>query len=752
MDRISSNGGDPLGVFVSYSRRDSMLADALVAALEAEGFEVMIDRRDLPFGEEWQGELQDFIRNSDTVVWLVSLASVGSRWVNWELGELQRAGKRLVPVVVEDIDRAELPDTLGKIHLLPASGTFAMDDHLKVLVDTLHTDRAWLKEATRLGIMARTWTAQARGTDRLLRGMALVAAEHWRAGRPGTSPAPAAEILDFIAASQVQSKRRQRNWISGLSVAAVILLGLTVFAFVQRGVAVENQALAKTNEKTANERAARLSAPAAASLRQAGLNTEALVVLLDAASFFDDATAPSSLRYELERALDRAAFERARMRFASDATVGLADGQIQVRDANGATMGVDNSLMPARYVPDQTEDYDCTKITENVQFEDEEFYRAQAGFQPHECFKKESYVLFVESIVGANFSRSLHHLFREVAPGDLILLKTAKRDNGIEQFDWSAEDGAFTHVYVDFRTLVINRFDIGEMKYDTVTKRLDLRAIPTQIKLFSPEDLLVVADEGVSATNRLLGEQLIMRFFVATKSLFVKPLSANHDFDEDPLAVYREQGQLLPEFTCEVGVCRLESGDNAWLLVETDGQFNLFEAAHPKSPVGTFRLNNPENEIAFLGNGPELIVTEKFSDSVQVFTPPPTPGLDWSRREVYKSALPLVRVESDQAGDRLLLVGVSPTKHVVFSAYSLSTRSQWRDMGRIYKWGDARSLSDGRVVIFHSGTGWGHEHSFPSLSALVDLARQYLPRECQPATEEDSLIWRTSPCWAGTPN
>ncbi|MEO1334478.1 MAG: TIR domain-containing protein, partial [Myxococcota bacterium] len=72
--------------------------DALVATLEAEGFEVTIDRRDLPFGEEWQGELRDFILGSDTVIWLVSPSSVGSRWVNWELGEVQRAGKRLMRI------------------------------------------------------------------------------------------------------------------------------------------------------------------------------------------------------------------------------------------------------------------------------------------------------------------------------------------------------------------------------------------------------------------------------------------------------------------------------------------------------------------------------------------------------------------------------------------------------------------------------------------------------------------------------
>ncbi len=67
-----ANASDRLKLFVSYSRRDLETADRLVAALEEAGFAVTIDRRDLPYGEEWQSELADFIRASDTVVWLVS--------------------------------------------------------------------------------------------------------------------------------------------------------------------------------------------------------------------------------------------------------------------------------------------------------------------------------------------------------------------------------------------------------------------------------------------------------------------------------------------------------------------------------------------------------------------------------------------------------------------------------------------------------------------------------------------------------
>lgn len=107
-----------LKVFLSYSRRDMAVAERLVSLLEERGMEVLIDRRDLPYGEEWQAELADFIRMSDTVVWLVSPDSIASKWVNWELGEVGRLSKRMVPVRIREIDPEGLPELLGKIHLL----------------------------------------------------------------------------------------------------------------------------------------------------------------------------------------------------------------------------------------------------------------------------------------------------------------------------------------------------------------------------------------------------------------------------------------------------------------------------------------------------------------------------------------------------------------------------------------------------------------------------------------------------------
>ncbi len=250
---------DALKVFISYSRVDMEAADRMVADLERNGFAVTIDRRDLPYGEEWQKELAEFIAASDTVVWLVSPESVKSKWVNWELGEVGRLSKRLLPVKVAETDPATLPEALGRIHLLPAEGVYETSRHGADLVQALNTDRAWLKKATSLSDDAREWLAASRDGAHLLRGRALAEAEAWSARSPRNVPAPASEILELILASRLGQDRRRRMTVTGSFAAAIFAIGLAATA-VWFGLEARDQAteaerqrlVAEQNEETAN--------------------------------------------------------------------------------------------------------------------------------------------------------------------------------------------------------------------------------------------------------------------------------------------------------------------------------------------------------------------------------------------------------------------------------------------------------------------------------------------------------------------
>lgn len=240
-------------VFLSYSRRDTPIADRMVLDLEARGLDVEIDRRDLPYGEEWQVELGKFIHTSDTIVWLASEASVGSSWVKWELGEAQRLNKRLLPVRVGPLLPEDLPEALGRIHILPAEGVYDPAVHLDMLVAAIETDRGWMEMHTRLGDRAAEWIARNRSADRLLRGRALRDAEDWRDSRPERAPAPGTDTLDLLLQSRRAATRGLRVLVALAAAGFVAMTGLAGYAWQQSQIAWEKTAIAEQQTELAEQ-------------------------------------------------------------------------------------------------------------------------------------------------------------------------------------------------------------------------------------------------------------------------------------------------------------------------------------------------------------------------------------------------------------------------------------------------------------------------------------------------------------------
>lgn len=292
MGRMNNDTNDAsptsLSVFISYARKDMHKADAIVTGLEQNGFTVTIDRRDLSFGEEWQAELADFIRESDTVVWLVSPTSVASKWCRWELGEVQRLSKRLVPVAITQVAPDDLPEALGRIHILPVGEDFNIDRHLNVLVETLNTDRSWLKQHTRLADRARQWLDKKKSRDLLLMRSDLADAEQWRDRQPMTAPAPSEEILDLILQSR-RAHGRRLKWLTGISMTiAVCALAISAVAIWQNRIAQTERARAEATLRAATGAANNLVSDLAVKFKQTSVPGPVVRSVLEEATQLQD--------------------------------------------------------------------------------------------------------------------------------------------------------------------------------------------------------------------------------------------------------------------------------------------------------------------------------------------------------------------------------------------------------------------------------------------------------------------------------
>ncbi|MEI9901126.1 MAG: toll/interleukin-1 receptor domain-containing protein [Hyphomicrobium sp.] len=232
---------EKLKVFISYSRRDIAFALRLVAALEARSLDVLIDTRDLPLAVEFQKELLGFIRQADTVVYVVSPDSIASPWVLWEIEQVELLSKRLAPVIARDVQAAAVPDGIRKINYVFFTGANAEGAGFEAQADALalalKTDLEWIKAHTRWGERARLWDEQGRRPAQLLRGHELEQTEAWSARQPLEAPPLTPLQRTYVAASRKSAVRRQRYWISGSALVSIFTAALAFLAYVQKQAA-----------------------------------------------------------------------------------------------------------------------------------------------------------------------------------------------------------------------------------------------------------------------------------------------------------------------------------------------------------------------------------------------------------------------------------------------------------------------------------------------------------------------------------
>ena len=191
-----------LRVFISYARRDCTdFADELLAGLEVAGFDPFLDRHDIAGGEDWEARLGGLIRAADTVVFVISPASVGSERCAWEVAKAEELSKRIIPVVATEVPEAETPERLRRRNYIFFSEGHSFARSLNELAKALRLDLDWIREHTRLAELAARWRDRDKAEVLLLRGSELEAAKTWLNGWKAGAPEPTDLHRGFISES-----------------------------------------------------------------------------------------------------------------------------------------------------------------------------------------------------------------------------------------------------------------------------------------------------------------------------------------------------------------------------------------------------------------------------------------------------------------------------------------------------------------------------------------------------------------------
>ena len=124
-------------VFISYSNKDKPTADAVCAALEANGIRCWIAPRDILPGSDWGEAIIDAIHGCRAMLLIFSSNSNASAQIKREVERSVNAGIPVVPFRIEDVMPSKtLEYFISTQHWLDAL-TPPLEQHLHYLVNTM---------------------------------------------------------------------------------------------------------------------------------------------------------------------------------------------------------------------------------------------------------------------------------------------------------------------------------------------------------------------------------------------------------------------------------------------------------------------------------------------------------------------------------------------------------------------------------------------------------------------------------------
>lgn len=166
-------------VFLCYTRTDREAAQQLHQALEELGRDTWMDCNDIAIAADWWQSIEKGIESCDTFVVLLSPQALSSRAWLQEISYAVRQNKKIIPVVVHDVNANNVPPALSRLNWL----FLRTEDHFASafaeLIIAIDADLEDERINTRLLQSAIEWDQNGREESFLLRGFVLLEAQQW---------------------------------------------------------------------------------------------------------------------------------------------------------------------------------------------------------------------------------------------------------------------------------------------------------------------------------------------------------------------------------------------------------------------------------------------------------------------------------------------------------------------------------------------------------------------------------------------
>ena len=196
-------------LFVSYSRQDTEFTRRITDRLQADDLEAWVDWQDIPPSVDWMKEIQKGIEDADVFLFLVSPDSIASPICADEVEYAIQNGKRIIPLIVRDIDAKSAPTTIRHLNWIFFSRPQdEFERSLGHVLSAIHTDYDWVQVHRRLQVKALEWQRNHSEESFLLRGRDLQDAEAQLIVNVEKDPHPTELQNKFVSKSRESENAR----------------------------------------------------------------------------------------------------------------------------------------------------------------------------------------------------------------------------------------------------------------------------------------------------------------------------------------------------------------------------------------------------------------------------------------------------------------------------------------------------------------------------------------------------------------
>ena len=196
-------------IFISYSRKDTDFVRRVADRLLESGIDIWVDWEDIPPSVDWIKEIQKGIESADIFLLFVSPDSMSSKVCKEEISHAALNGKRIIPVIVRDVDMKSVPPEITHLNWIFFSrpqDTF--DEAFEKILAAIHTDYDWVQVHRRLQVRALEWERNQHEKSLLLHGKDLHDAEAQLTVNGAKDPKPTELQKEFVTTSRTEENIR----------------------------------------------------------------------------------------------------------------------------------------------------------------------------------------------------------------------------------------------------------------------------------------------------------------------------------------------------------------------------------------------------------------------------------------------------------------------------------------------------------------------------------------------------------------